>query len=196
MFRPLRNLLTVIVALATWVLPAWAGEGTGLYRKVGSWDVRVDSSIGYGCFIAAGYHDGSTLRLGIDNRGSTPFGYMLILNNAWVSIEPGRSYPVALSFDGGASANWSGSGIDFGGSKGLLFKFGNGKFFDAIAQRLTMRVQYAGRVITELPLPGTAAALAGMFECQKTFDAMHQATADPFSDPNPDPNSNPDPFSG
>ena len=64
------------------ISPALAQE-TALWRTVGQWQIRVDATLGYGCFLVGSYTRGTVLRIGIDQQNGN--GYVMVGNEAFVA---------------------------------------------------------------------------------------------------------------
>jgi hypothetical protein len=69
-------------------------QDTILWRAVGQWQIRVDKSLGYGCFLIGSYTRGTVLRIGIDQQNGN--SYVLVGNEAWRSLQVGNQYDLAL----------------------------------------------------------------------------------------------------
>jgi hypothetical protein len=173
----------VLLATATAVslLPAATpsrADESPLWETVGSWQVRVDPSLGQGCFMLAHYTTGETLRIGIDATHKA--NYMVVLNPAWTSLELGKTYPLAVSFNGGTAQAWNGSPVKFNdGTVAIAMPFTNGQFWSGVAAYDTMELYYQGAVISKLRLTGTVKAVQSVTQCQASFNAAAKP-ADPF----------------
>ena len=179
----MRKYALSMLALLGCATPALADGGPSAeFRKVGAWDVRIDSTLGNGCFIFASYPSGDILRVGIDNSQAAPSAYMFVGNTAWKSLVNGLSYTLSFAFDGGLMFDWQGAAMTLGTDSKLLdFKFDNAQFLNALASHETMRVFYQGKLLTALNLPGAQAALQTLTECQHQFGVGRVATkSDPF----------------
>ena len=86
------------------IAPARA-QDTLLWRTVGQWQIRVDKSLGYGCFLVGSYTQGTILRIGIDQQSGN--GYVMVGNEAWRSLQVGNQYDLALRFDN--ASPWRGN---------------------------------------------------------------------------------------
>ena len=62
-------------------------QDTLLWRTVGQWQIRVDKSLGYGCFLVGSYTQGTILRIGIDQQNGN--GYVMVGNEV-VALASGR----------------------------------------------------------------------------------------------------------
>lgn len=184
--RIMRKIVLWTLALLFFAGSALAnGIPSTAYARVGAWDVRVDDSLGHGCFIFASYPKGDDiLRVGIDNTKATPTAYMFVGNPAWQSLVGGRNYTLSFSFDGGAQFAWHGTAMTLGGDAKLLsFPFDSAEFLKALARASYMEVFYQGQFVTRMNLPGTQAAIQALVSCQRQFPtgaAQVGGTGDPF----------------
>jgi hypothetical protein len=178
-----RTALSMLALLS--ITPALAdGTPSTEYRKVGAWDIRIDTSLGNGCFIFATYPSNDVLRVGIDNSKATPTAYMDVGNPNWHSLVVGTPYKISFSFDNDDPFEWQGVAKSIGGDDKLLyFSFDNGKFMDALATHATLHVFYRGQLLSAMNLPGSQAALQTLVECQSRFPTAGSGTAVPAPDP-------------
>jgi hypothetical protein len=155
---------------------AFATEPSPLWRTVGEWQVRVDPTLGQGCFMIGGYVRGDILRIGFDNKNR--IGYIMLGNPKWESLEIGKIYAVNLQFDSGQPVTWRGRATDMNGSKVLYFPFDNMHFMKSFAEHNSLTVSYNNNLVTQLLLTGTYAAVQVLVDCNRQFLA---ATGDdPF----------------
>jgi hypothetical protein len=171
-----RGLAVAATLLMLSSLTAVAGE-SGLWRNSGDWQIRVDSSLGHGCFMVASFRDGEIIRLGFDNNSNV--SYLMMGNPKWRSLEKGMYYTVSLQFNGIPTIPWTGVVTD----RGLLyFHFTNGKFWRSFAEKTMLTVFYQANVVAQLPLIGTYAAAKGVFECNRAFTVFdYSIPGDPFT---------------
>jgi hypothetical protein len=176
-------------AAALLAVPALAdAPNSGLWKMVGDWQIRVDKSLGYGCFMWGGYRNGNVVRLGIDNRSRQY--YLLFGNPSWHSIVPGQQYYVQISFNGQPPTTWVGNGSDVGdGARALTFAFSNPAIWTAFAQAYNVSFFYQGHLLGTQNLPMSDLAVREMFACQQAFSPNSSPPSDPFRSPV-------DPFTG
>lgn len=193
----LRRLLLACGLSCVAVAPAPA-QNTLLWRTVGQWQIRVDKSLGYGCFLVGSYTRGTVLRIGIDQQNGN--GYVMVGNEAWRSLQVGNRYDLALRFD--RAAPWRGRAtarrIGSGGMVFLYLSFDRARFLVELARRLNMTIYYQGDVVTTLPLRGTNAAVQEMLRCQRVADVARKNArpqGDPFGGSPQGPASGPGPSS-
>ncbi len=144
----------------------WA-QSTVKWGQVGGWDIRVDRSVGNGCFAMQGYQDGTVLRIGFNmNAGSF---YFTVGNAAWQALQPGAVYPVAFVFDNGSQYRGEMRGVQFGSSVFLLHNSISADFARDFMQRETMRIFYRGAQIAHLSMRNTYAAITEVANCQRVL---------------------------
>lgn len=179
-----RKLLALACGLCCAAAPGASAQETMLWRTVGQWQIRVDKSLGYGCFLIGSYTRGTVLRIGIDQQNGN--GYVMVGNEAWRSLQVGHQYELALRFDG--LSPWRGKAtarrIGSGDMVFLHLPFDRTRFLVELARRLNLTIFYNGDVVTQLPLRGTNAAVQEMIRCQQTADAArrnNRPQGDPFA---------------
>jgi hypothetical protein len=180
----LRRLLLLACGLGCVAPSAALAQDTPLWRTVGQWQIRVDASLGYGCFLFGSYTRGTALRIGIDQRNGN--GYVMVGNEAWRSLQVGNQYDLALRFDG--ASPWRGRAtarrIGNGDMVFLYLSFDRARFLVELARRNNMTIYYQGDVVTTLPLRGTYAAVQEMINCQRAADIARKTNrpqGDPFA---------------
>jgi hypothetical protein len=179
----LRILLLACGLLCASVTGALA-QNTVLWRTVGQWQIRVDASLGYGCFLVGSYTRGTVLRIGIDQQNGN--GYVMVGNEAWRSLQVGNQYALSLRFD--SAAPWRGRAtarrIGSGDMVFLHLSFDRARFLVELARRINLTIFYNGDVVTSLPLRGTNAAVQEMIRCQRAADIARKTNrpqGDPFA---------------
>lgn len=182
----LRRALLLACGLNCFAISGAIAQDTMLWRSVGQWQIRVDKSLGYGCFLLGSYTRGTVLRIGIDQQNGN--GYVMIGNEAWRSLQVGNRYDLALRFDN--AAPWRGRAtartIGSGSMRFLYLSFDRSRFLVELARRLNLTISYNGQVVTQLPLRGTNAAVQEMIRCQQAADAARKngrPQGDPFAGP-------------
>ncbi|MBX9777892.1 MAG: hypothetical protein K2Y71_26225 [Xanthobacteraceae bacterium] len=179
----LRRLLLLACGLSCFTPSAAFAQDTPLWRTVGQWQIRVDASLGFGCFLVGSYTRGTVLRIGIDQQNGN--GYVMVGNEAWRSLEVGNQYDLAIRFD--SNSPWRGRAtarrIGSGEMVFLYLSFDRARFLVELARRNNMTIFYQGDVVTSLPLHGTNAAVQEMLNCQRAADAArkNRPQGDPFA---------------
>jgi hypothetical protein len=192
------NVRAPLRALSRWLLKAVLTIGIGglaltipsqthaqkpaKWAQVGGWDIRVDQSVGNGCFAMQTYEDGTVVRMGVDV--SQQRIYLLFLNDAWKSLEVGKIYPVRIVFDGASAYNGNMKGHRLAGGATVLSHSNlSSEFVKDFMQRNGMRIYYQGSSIANLSLRNTYAAMAEVLNCQKElgFGSGSSRDSDPFS---------------
>jgi len=177
MFRAL-----AFAALCWSALTASAIAQTAEWSQVGGWKIRVDRTIGNGCFAFQTYDDGSVVRIGFNPERKTI--YFLLGNDSWQSLEVGKKYQLVFEFDGVDRYDGELLGMKLGDSKTVFLDHNNVsvKFTEAFMQRNAVRVYYQGNRIASLSLANTYAAIAEVLNCQSQFNGSNggQNVSDPF----------------
>jgi hypothetical protein len=178
------------VAASMAARPATAGDdGTAAWGSVGGWRIRVDRSIGNGCFALQGYRDGSVLRLGFDMTRKAI--YLVLGNASWRSIELGKLYRIDFVFDGATRYSGDFRGVRLGGSTFLAGTSLSFDFTRDFMERNEVRIYYRGAMVGDLSLRNTYAAVAEVVHCQQEIAASgsgggrpsgtYRNTAGPFA---------------
>ena len=190
----LRGLLLLACGLNCSAISGALAQDTTLWRTVGQWQIRVDASLGYGCFLVGSYTRGTVLRIGIDQQNGN--GYVMVGNEAWRSLQVGSQYDLALRFDN--AAPWRGRAsarrIGSGDMVFLCLSFDRSRFLVELARRLTLYIFYSGELVTQLPLHGTNAAVQEMIRCQHAADIARKNSrpqGDPFAGSPQNPKGSP-----
>ena len=177
MFRALAS-----AALCWSALTATAVAQTAEWSQIGGWKIRVDRTIGNGCFAFQTYEDGSPIRLGFNPESKTI--YFVLGNDSWQSLEVGKKYQIVFEFDGYDRYDGELVGTTIGDGKTVFLDHNNVsvKFTEAFMQRNVMRVYYQGNRIASLSLANTYAAIAEVLNCQSQFNGSNggQNVSDPF----------------
>ena len=100
----LRRLLLLACGLSCFAPSAAFAQDTPLWRTVGAWQIRVDASLGFGCFLLGSYTRGTVLRIGIDQQNGN--GYVMVGDESWRSLQVGNQYDLSMRFDN--SSPWRG----------------------------------------------------------------------------------------
>jgi hypothetical protein len=186
----------VVLAAVLGVLTASAAQAQGKaarWGEVGGWAIRVDRSVGDGCYAHQLYTDDTHVRIGFDIKKKSI--YFMITNSAWRSIEVGKIYQMQLLFDGQYKYNGDFRGIKMGEYVWLDHSDVSGEFAKDFMQRSNLRVFYQGARIASLSLANTFAAVAEVMNCQREIGGSSGGapqSADPFNRSSRNPA---DPFS-
>lgn len=145
---------------------------TLLWKKVDGWEIRVDKSVGFGCFMFAAYNGGTVLRVGIDKQAAN--GYVVIADQAWRSLEVGRKYELVFRFDDDPSWRGIANAIQMGNGNSVALRvdFRNSSFLVELAKKNTLVVRYHGRLMARLHLTGTYDAVNELARCQAAVDKV------------------------
>ena len=179
----LRGGLTAALLLIGSAATGTAEDITPLWQNVGNWQVRVDTSLGHGCFMLAGYDNGAFLRVGFDNIHNV--GYLMIGSEKWRSLEVGKNYTVSFQYNGLQPVEWTGAALKLGtGASGVIdFPFNNAAIWTQLAQRTSLSVNYQGKFVVGFSLAETGAAIKTVFECNSQFTASDPSAATVSDDP-------------
>jgi hypothetical protein len=160
-----------------------------LWKKVGPYQVRVDSSLGNGCFFSAAYGPEKALRIGIN--GTTKHTYVDVFSTAWKSLQVNKRYPIVVQ-GGWGPKTWDGRGVNFNDRTFALVFDGLGpELWNQLAQTAALSFSYQGTLIATMNLPNVNDAIAAVAECQNYFMTQvpavdplaklpAQTTVDPF----------------
>lgn len=176
--------MTLLVILAAAASPASAQKETApRWGEVGGWAIRVDRSIGDGCYAHQHYEDETFVRIGFDVKKGTIF--FMIGNPGWRSLEAGKIYPMQLIFDGQQRYNGEFQGIKINDLVWLDHSNVSSDFAKDFMQRSSLRVFYQGNRIAALSLKNTYAAVVEVMNCQRELGGSSGGASVP-----------PDPFGG
>ena len=166
---------------------SFAGEGSPLWKKVGSWEVRVDTTLGNGCFAMASYKGGVFFRIGFNASEKEFGGYMLFGNPDWSSLEVGKEYSLTYKFDN--EAPWKGDAFAFKFSEEdkitfLWQDFSDTNLFKEYMRKNKLRIDYNSKQIELLQLKGSYGAFEEVIKCQKVMNNTKRKSngpKDPFA---------------
>ena len=157
-------------------------EETFLWKVVEGWQLRVDPSVGYGCFLMAVFETGTAVRIGI-NRDSHN-GYLMLMNEKWRSLEVGKEYPISVKFDDETPWTVKSRAISMGDTPALTGNFSDGTFLSEFARKRFVELYYNNKMVGRLSLRGSAPATLELIECQRRADAAKlEARSGPSGDP-------------
>jgi hypothetical protein len=163
------------------MVDAIAGESP-LWKEVGSWEVRVDNTLGYGCFAMAAYKGGTVLRIGFD-ASKNYRGYLVLGNSEWKSLEAGKEYELVVQFDRASPWSAPAQAVQFGSGRAtmLFMQFDKSKVFKEFASKHQLIVFYKNQEIDRLNLKGSALAIDELVKCQIAM--KETGTSSPKADP-------------
>ena len=165
------------------------------FASVGTWSIRVDTSLDYGCFLVSTFEGGTALRFGFDMTELTL--YVAIGDPKWKSIEYGKNYAMEVQF--GDESPWSGDAVGFSFSPPenqpwLWITVSDdeelfGEFFGEFMAERSVDFLFKGESIANLSLKDSYKAGLKLFECQQAMASMsddpfkatrHRPSDDPF----------------
>lgn len=161
--------------------PVVASETT-LWKNVAGWQVRIDPTVGNGCFLMTEYEGGTILRVGL--APSTSQIYLLIADPAWKSLEVDKEYQLHLQF--GARSPWDAPAraVDMGGGVPFLMVTADeSNLFEEFMLQTHLVVKFDGEVVANLSLRGTATAGSELLTCQERLNDAAPKERDPFAKP-------------
>jgi len=174
----IRTVSILAIALA-WGTPISA-QDTVLWKRVGNWDVSIDTTVGNGCFTTSTWNGGTFMRIGLNPEADN--FYFLVGNDKWASITPDQEYDIQIKF--GNKAAWDVSAIGFQFNPGeltyLLARSTKYDFIEEFMRQSNMRISYDGREIDNLKLTGSSRAFKTVIACQEEAD-RRSANSDPFA---------------
>ena len=133
-FRSLAVVLCSLVACMT------AHAQTAQWGQVGGWQIRVDRTVGDGCFAVQEFEGGTIVRIGYDAAAKRM--YLLFTDDDWKSLEVDKVYPVRIVFDGSTSFNGEMTGMRLGKSVWLAHRNVSSDLVQAFMEKNTMRILY------------------------------------------------------
>jgi len=164
-----------------------------LWKTVGGWQIRVDTSLGDGCFTYQIYEGNTVFRIGINKVAGGV--YVIFGDTEWKSLEAGKKYPVKLYF--GDETPWSGdaTAIEFSGLPALMLQNSSqdpaANLLKEFMYETAVKIEFKNKTIANLSLKGTYKAGVELLKCQKVFNEAEDK-ADPFKNHND--SSSGDPF--
>lgn len=179
----------------------WAAPDSGAAKwgKVGGWEIRVDRSLGDGCFAVQFFERGTVVRIGFDVKNQKI--YVFFGHTDWKSLEVGKVYPVRIVFDGTKSYDGELRGQRIGDDSIVFLAHRNlsSAFVKDFMERSGMQVFYRGERIANLSLANTFAAVSEVMNCQRELGAATRSSggqgggSDPFA-ASPGSRGSKDPF--
>lgn len=177
----LRHCIWIGLLLATgW--PALADDASPLWKAVAGWKVRVDTTLGNGCFIHATFKGGTGFRIGFDAQEGG--AYIILTNPDWRALENGKEYEIDIQFD--SEEPWTGTATAMQFADGepamLWLGFDDADLYREAMRKTSVEFRYGGQRLAYLSLSGTYAALQEMLACQIAMDEHRQqaTSSDPF----------------
>ena len=192
----MRRILAWFALTFTLAVPAPASSlDSEHYANVGNWTVYFDSSVS-GCYVYGTYESGTWLRVGLNASDDSAVGTsVLIGDDAWKSIEYGKTYSITLDFGNGKTWTRTATGFSFDPPKDestlRLFIHPSSServFLLEFMEARGVKVHYGSVEIASLTLKGSYQAGLKLMECQtaqasKPSDPFNSATTvgnDPF----------------
>jgi len=163
---------------------AIAADEQPLWDRVKGWEIRVDTTIGNGCFAMTSYDEGTVMRIGVNPENDK--GYLILGNDKWKSLEAGKDYNIKLKFDDETPWEGSARGVLMGdvGVAFLWVDFDDSNLFKEFMRKNVIQVFYNRKKVTSLSLAGSHAATVAVVECQNAMQTITPAPSyekDPFA---------------
>lgn len=175
-----------LVMLAIVAASAQAQKGSTKWADVGNWEVRVDTTLEYGCFVYSVFEGNTVFRVGI-NRVKNNL-YFMLADDDWRSLESGKVYDLSIEFDNEGAWQVPARGTRLNEQAvALVGQTSESLFIVEFMERHVMKVRYEGDEIVRLSLDGSYRAVQEMFNCQKQIDAYQDDEGDPFDGGPDDP---------
>lgn len=159
-------------------------QGAIDYAEVAGWVVRVDTTLGWGCFAFGEFERGTVFRIGLSPESESL--YVMIGHVSWNSIEHGKSYRLNARFGNKAPWKIDATGYQLpGGFTVLMFDATDDRFVTEFQREHSISISYGGREISNLSLRGSYAAMEKTIECQQEVnyilaDEIYEIYSDPF----------------
>ena len=189
-----KGLVVVFIVFSSCISHA---EDSFLWKTVAGWEIRVDSTLGNGCYTTQIYDGDIFFRVGMDKLDGGM--YVMIGDQDWKSLEEGKNYPIKIYF--GNASPWVGdaSALSFYEFPSLILRIGYSdsanaaEFFEEFMTKTFVEIEYNDKSLAKLSLEGTYKAGLEMMVCQQSVDKMFNSP-DPFANPGDSSTDSDDPF--
>lgn len=155
----------ILISLLSFSISTQATD-TKLWKRVETWDVRIDPSLNNGCFILNTYEPGS-IRLGFNKLDET--SYLIIYVRDWKYLDAGKEYEIEVEFDNKGRWKANASAVAMNGTVALRASVVRALFFKEFSEAEAMKVFYKSSEILTLSLSGSSQAMNEMIACQETM---------------------------
>ncbi len=168
--------LCVATAFAGALAGTASGQDSPLFKEVEGWEIRVDKTLGDGCFAAAVYERLTFLRIGYNADADKI--YLMIGDPKWKSLEAGKRYPLEIKF--GNESPWQGDATAIGDDDWVALMMevrrdNSGTFLREYMEEQFVEISYNDQPIATLALRGSYKAGLALIECQALFESHRQA---------------------
>ncbi|RIA55757.1 hypothetical protein [Dichotomicrobium thermohalophilum] len=186
-------LIAIAFVLAVCPIDVAKSGETVAWKRVGNWQIRVDPSLGNACFMIASWEQGTILRIGfVSGQSTSNVPYIILGNSYWNSIQEGKDYNLTFRFDNEKPWSVNAVGFRMGQSVYLLFEVGSWDFVDEFMRKHGVQVAYQGKVIANLRLTDSFAALKETANCHVQMAQAGLQSSQPGRDPFRTPSTVPD----
>ena len=174
--------ISALAMMAAFVGSTAMAEDGVFWKKVGDWEISIDTTIDDGCYAVAVWNGGTVLRIGLNPQEDN--FYMLIGNDKWASLQHDQPYDIEIQF--GSRAPWevSATGLQFNPGETVYLHAQSTKteFIREFQKALNMKVSYQGSEIDNLKLTGSRRAWDEVVRCQAVADERGASNVDdPFA---------------
>ena len=164
-----KSITVVFGAIAGGVLaqstPAFSMENdTEKYSTVGFWEIRVDDSLGGGCFMLANYDGGAALRIGWKPKAEEL--YLIVADEDWDSLQVEKKYDIEMKLGNEAPWNIDASGINVDGLKGLVASVTDENFISEFRNKNSIEFSWNKKPLATLSLKNSKKAFRQLQTCQ------------------------------
>jgi hypothetical protein len=187
----------IVIAIILCATVAAASEDTALWGSAGGWNIRVDRTVGNGCYAVAAFEGDTIVRIGFAPSGGT--AYLMLGDKDWTSLEVGKEYDILITFD--SESPWTAPATAdrlSDGTSTLTSTFSEGEFFYEFARKHGMRVTFNNKEVLFVSLKGSVLATAELLRCQTALNdaagGRPNTDGDPFAAPPPARPRPADPF--
>lgn len=152
-----------------------------LWKTVGGWDVRVDRTLGHGCFLFNIFESGVIFRIGFNHVSNST--YLMVTDKNWTPIEIGKKYDLQFKFDSENVFSGTSTAIQIGDTSVLMAPVEKIDFIVDFMKKYFLFIDYAGNRIATVSLRGSMAAGAELIRCQEAMLVATPPKTYPISDP-------------
>lgn len=137
------------------------------WGQSGDWLIKVDRSVGNGCFMERDLPSGTLVRIGL--VPSRDGAFFAAFNPDWGGIELGVTKNLLLDFD---VSRFQGevTGVSENGVPGGYAFFNNPEFASEFGRRVAVTITGESGASEEIDLSGSKRAIADVKECQAKQD--------------------------
>src|SRR6516225_10306462 len=171
----LRTSIIAMMLLASTATYAGGRPETSVWKNMGAWDIRIDHTLGDGCYMVMIGVQGTQVRLGYNGPSQSGQGYIFLGSPVWQSIKEGQKYTTTIGFD--AEPTWTGTatGRWIGNTPGLFMSYSDRNLSYEFADRQYIKMWFGSKMVTNLSLATSYPAMEELVKCQDYVDANRQS---------------------